>query len=156
RLYALLSEARRSRGDLPGALSAIEEGLMHGAADPLLNTERAIVLAERGQLDDAERAWRMVLGERPLYPPAFTNLASLVMERRDAEAATHLVDDALAQGPAHPDVLRCAIQLSLAAEPEGMARAARVRRLAGALVERTPNDPWVNLVLARSLAQTGE
>jgi tetratricopeptide (TPR) repeat protein len=159
RLYALLSEARRSRGDLPGALLAIEDGLLRGTDDPLLNTERGIVLAERGSHDEAERAWRMVLEQdpqRPLYPPAFTNLASLVMERRDAVAAARLVDDALVRGPAHPDVLKRAIQLSLAAEPEGIARAARVGKLAHALVERVPNDAWATLMLARSLAQTGD
>jgi tetratricopeptide (TPR) repeat protein len=156
RLYALLSEARRTRGDLGGALAAIEEGLLHGALDPLLNTERGIVLAERGNLAEAERAWRMVLEERPLYPPAFTNLASLVSERRDALGAAQLVDEALSGGFAHPDVLRRAIQLSLAAEPEGVARASRVGKLAGALVERAPSDPWAMLVLARALAQTGD
>ncbi len=159
RLYALLSEARRSRGDLPGALLAIEDGLLRGTDDPLLNTERGIVLAERGNHDEAERAWRMVLEQdpqRPPYPPAFTNLASLVMERRDAVAAARLVDDALVRGPAHPDVLKRAIQLSLAAEPEGIARAARVGKLAHALVERVPNDAWATLVLARALAQTGD
>ena len=159
RLYALLSEARRARGDLPGALRAIEDGLLRGTDDPLLNTERGIVLAERGNPDDAERAWRMVLEADPhraLYPPAFTNLASLVMERRDAVAAARLVDDALTRGPAHPDVLKRAIQLSLAAEPEGIARAARVGKLAHALVERVPNDAWATLVLARSLALTGD
>jgi tetratricopeptide (TPR) repeat protein len=159
RIYALLSEARRSRGDLPGALLAIEDGLLRGTDDPLLNTERGIVLAERGNPEEAERAWRMVLEEcpqRPLYAPAFTNLASLVMERRDAVAAARLVDDALARGPAHPDVLKRAIQLSLAAEPEGIARAARVGKLAHALVERLPNDAWASLVLARALAQMGD
>lgn len=159
RLYALLSEARRSRGDLGGALSAIEDGLLQGADDPLLNTERGIVLAERGKLEDAERAWRMVLGERPLYPPAFTNLASLLMARQDAVAAARLVDDALAGAPrgfAHPDVLRRAIQLALASEPEGIARASRVGKLATELVERTPQDGWAHLMLARALAQTGD
>ncbi|WP_146647955.1 tetratricopeptide repeat protein [Labilithrix luteola] len=159
RLYALLSEARRSRGDLPGALVAIEDGLLHGTADPLLNTERGIVLAERGNLDDAERAWRMVLDGFPLYPPAFSNLASLLMERRDAASATRLVDDVLLacnRGGAHPEVLRRSIQLVLAAEPEGIARASRVKRLAEALLERVPTDAWVTLVLARALAKTGD
>jgi tetratricopeptide (TPR) repeat protein len=156
RLYALLSEARRSRGDLVSALAAIEDGLLQNAMDPLLNTERGIVLAERGKLEDAERAWRLVLDDRPLYPPAYANLASLVMERKDTVAATRLVDDALhLSSGAHADVLRRAIQLSLAAEPEGIARAARVGRLATALVERVPNDAWANVVLARSLAQQG-
>ncbi|HEY8075072.1 MAG TPA: tetratricopeptide repeat protein [Labilithrix sp.] len=158
RLYALLSEARRSRGDLDGALAAIEQGLLNARAptDPLLGTERGIVLAERGKLEDAERAWRMVLDGRPLYPPAFTNLASLVMEKKDTTAAARLVDDALAHAPAHPDVLRRAIQLALTAEPEGVARASRVGKLANQLVERVPRDAWGNLILARALAQTGD
>jgi len=156
RIYALLSEARRSRGDLEGALAAIEAGLLHGADDPLLNTERGIVLAERGHVDRAERAWRMVLDLKPLYPPAYTNLASLVMEKKDVVAAAQLVDDALQRGTAHPEVLRRAIQLSLATEPEGIARASRVATLARALVDRAPNDAWARLVLARALALSGD
>ncbi len=156
RLYALLSEARRSRGDLEGALAAIEDGLLHGAGDPLLNTERGIVLAERGKLEQAERAWRMVLDAKPLYPPAYTNLASLLTEKKDLVAAAQLVDDVLEHGNAHPDVLRRAIQLSLAAEPEGIARASRVATLARTLVDRAPNDAWARLVLARALALTGD
>lgn len=156
RIYALLSEVRRSRGDLEGSLAAVEDGLLHGADDPLLNTERGIVLAERGNHEQAELAWRMVLELRPLYPPAYTNLASAVMERKDVVAAAQLVDDALQNDAAHPDVLRRAIQLSLAAEPEGLARASRVATLAQSLVERTPNDPWAKLVLARALALRGD
>src|SRR5262249_37074608 len=106
--------------------------------------------------EQAERAWRMVLDSRPLYPPAFTNLASIVMERKDAVAAAQLVDDALRHDVAHPDVLRRAIQLSLAAEPEGIARAARVAKVADVLVERAPNDAWARLVLARALALSGD
>lgn len=160
RLYALLSEARRSRGDLGGALLAIEDGLLHGATDPLLNTERGIVLAERGASEQAESAWRMVLDLRPLYPPAFTNLATVLMDRKDGVAGAQLVDEALrhgvAGGQAHPDVLRRAIQLSLAIEPEGIARASRVATLAQALISRAPNDAWAGLVLARALAATGD
>jgi tetratricopeptide (TPR) repeat protein len=158
RIFAWVSEARGAVVDVLGELAVIEDGLLHGAGDPLLGTERGIVLAERGKLDEAERAWRMVLDARPLYPPAYTNLASLVMEKKDTVAAARLVDDALACAPphAHPDVLRRAIQVSLAVEPEGVARAARVGRLANLLVERAPNDAWANLILARSLAQTGD
>jgi tetratricopeptide (TPR) repeat protein len=80
----------------------------------------------------------------------------MVMERRDALAAAQLVDDALRHGAAHPDVLRRAIQLSLAAEPEGIARASRVATLAKSLVDRAPTDAWARLVLARALALSGE
>jgi tetratricopeptide (TPR) repeat protein len=44
----------------------------------------------------------------------------------------------------------------MAAEPEGIARAARLGKLAQALVDRAPTDPWAHLVLARSLAKTGD
>lgn len=157
RLYALLSEARRARGDSDGALAAIEDGLLHDALDPLLNTERGLVLAERSQWIEAEAAWRMVLDGYPLYLPAFTNLASLLMDRKDEGAATCLVDDVLSRvsETIHPDVLRCAIHVILAAESEGLARAVRVTKLAEALVSRTPNDAWASLVLARALAASG-
>ena len=157
RIYALLSEARRSRGDLEGALSAIEDGLLHGSTDPLLNTERGIVLAERGNVEQAEKAWRLVLEERPLYPPAYTNLATLLGDRKDTVGAATLVDEVLRHVQnAHPDVLRRAIQLSLASEPEGIARASRVATMAKLLVERAPHDAWARLVLARALALSGD
>ena len=53
-------------------------------------------------------------------------------------------------------MLRRAIQISLAAESEGIARAARVATLAKILVERAPNDAWARLVLARALAMGGD
>jgi tetratricopeptide (TPR) repeat protein len=156
RLYALLSEARRANGSLPGALSAIEDGLLHSADDPLLNTERGIVLAERGSFAEAAAAWRMVLDARPLYPAAFMNLASMAIERRDAVVAAQLVDDVLASRSAHPSVIRRAIQLTLSAEPDGVARASRLVKLAATFLDRSPPDAWVTLVLGRALAQTGE
>lgn len=157
-LYALLSEVRRARGDLDGALAAIEEGLLHDAFDPLLNTERGVVLSRRGKFAEAERAWRTVLEGHPLYLPAFTNLASFVMERRDVDAGTRLVDDVLAYalvGAAHPEVLRHAVRLTLATEPDGTARAARIAKLAEALTLRAPNDAWASLVSARAHLKLG-
>lgn len=156
RLYALLSEARRASGDLEGALAAIEDGLLRASDDPLLNTERGVVLAERGRADDAARAFRMVLDARPLYPSAFMHLASRAIEQRDTMGAVGLVDDVLSAPAAHPSVLRRAIQLSLAAEPDGVARAARIVTLASRFLEHAPTDPWATLVLGRAYARTGE
>ncbi len=156
RLYALVSEARRSRGDLPGALEAIEQGLLHESTDPLLNTERGMVLVQRGLTNEGEAALRMVLDERPLYAPAFTQLASLLVDRGDSVGATSLVDQALGSPNASPDVVRRAIHVSLAVEPTGIARAARVRQLASYLIERCPSDAWAQLMLARSLHALGD
>jgi tetratricopeptide (TPR) repeat protein len=156
RLYSLLSEIKRLRGDLEGALASIEEGLVHGSGDPLLNTERGIVLAERGSQEPAEKAWRMVLDMHPLYPPAYLNLAAAVQRRNDAVQAALLVDEVLQHPNPHPEVLRRAIALATASEPEGVARAARVAKLAAMLIDRVPSEGWGRLVLARALEATGD
>jgi len=159
RLYAVLSEARRLRGDNAGALEAVETGILHSSCDPLLNTERGALLAARGQVDEAEGAWRLVLDSSPepaLYANAFARLAAVATQRRDVAAATCLIDDALSRAPAHPEVFRRSIQMCLAFEPDGIARAARIAKLAQSLLDCAPGDPWALLVLGRALAQTGD
>ncbi len=156
RLYALVSEARRARGNLVGALEAVDSGLLRAASDGVLCTERGVVLAEQGHLVEAEAAWRGVLSREPLHVPAFSNLAALVLKRGDHGTAQELVDRALVGADVHPEILRRAIQLVLATESEGIARAARLASLTRALLARTPHDAGAALVLARALAETGE
>ena len=155
RAYVILSEARRERGDLDAALQAVDAGLLLGNEVALVN-ERGVVLAERGDLVGAEVAWRQVIGREPVNPAAFANLASVAMKRGDAVAAQGLVDGALTHPGAHPDVFRRAINLALATESDGVARAARIARLARMLVERAPGDAWAFLMLARAQLQIGE
>jgi Flp pilus assembly protein TadD len=173
RAYVILSEARRGRGDLDAALDAVNRGLARvdiashppeqaspeqrsrGDADVLVN-ERGVVLAERGDLAGAEAAWRQVLGRDPMNPAAFANLASVAVKRGDAVTAQALVDAALTSPAAHPDVLRRAINLALGTEADGVARAARLARLASMLVDRAPGDAWGRLMLARAHLQLGE
>jgi tetratricopeptide (TPR) repeat protein len=156
RLYAVLSEARRALGNLDGALDAIDAGLVHANQDALLATERGVVLAARGDLLGAESAWRAVLEKEPLHPSAFSNLASLAMNRRDAALAQSLVDQVLASPVAHPEVIRRAVHLALATEADGVARAARIASLTTALLERVPVDAWASLMLARAALQMGD
>jgi tetratricopeptide (TPR) repeat protein len=156
RLYAILSEARRAQGDLEGALAAVDTGLRQVRDDGLLATERAVVLAQRGDLAGAEIGWKRVLAHDSVYPSAFVNLASLAAERKDLPLAQALVDEALAAAHARPEVLRRAIQLAVATEVDGLPRAARIAKLATALVERVPGDAWGFLVLAQARARLGE
>jgi tetratricopeptide (TPR) repeat protein len=157
RIYAFLAEARRRRGDLDGATTAIEQGLLCSSEHPLLNTERGMVLFARGAVAEAERAWRMVLDlPGSFHPPAFTQLAASILDRSDTVAAANLIDETLARTGEHPAVLKNTIQLALATEPSGMARAARVGKLAQQLVHYTPNNAWANYVLARALEETGD
>jgi tetratricopeptide (TPR) repeat protein len=156
RLYVILSEARRMMGDLDGALAAVDAGLRRVRDDGLLATEHGVVLARRGDLLGAEADWKRVLSCDAVYPPAFVNLASLAAERNDLPLAQTLVDEVLTRPYAHPDVLRRAIQLAVATEVDGLARAARVARLADLLTARAPGDAWGWLVLARARVGLGE
>ncbi len=156
RLYAVLSEARRALGDLDGALDAVNAGLLRATHDAGLATERGVVLAERGDVLGAERAWRGVLEKEPIHVVAFANLSSLALKRADMALAASLVDHALAAPDAHPEVLRRAIHLALVAEADGIARASRIGSLATALLEKMPSDAWASLMLARAHLQMGE
>ncbi len=156
RTHALLSEARRAKRDLDGALDAVHRGMAHAPDDPILLTERGAVLLERGDVEAAETDWRQVLARAPLFPSAFLGLAGAAQKRGDGRACEDLVDQVLLAPDAHPEVLKRAIHLSLALEPDGIPRAARLARLGGALLEKLPADPWGSFVLARAKAQLGE
>jgi tetratricopeptide (TPR) repeat protein len=156
RSFALLSQALRAQGNLDGALAALAPGLSEAADDPMLCTERGMVLAARGDFRGAAEAWRQGLARDPVHHAAFGSLAALALRERDTTAAQSLVDAALAARQAHPDVLRRAVQLALATEGEGLARASRVARLCARLLELAPADPWASLALARSLMVLGD
>ena len=156
RAYARLAEALRARGDIDGAVTALQAGLAELPGDPLLLTERGVALAEREDLVGAATAWRSVLVRDPVHPAAFANLAALAMRQKDGVTAQALVDAALATTRAHPEVWRRAIQLALASEADGIARSARVARLARSLLAAAPDDAWGALALARAQTQLGE
>ncbi len=156
RLYTLLSEARRARGDLEGARRAVEDGLRRAPADAPLGVELGMVLVALGDPLGAEQIWRGVLSRSGAYPPAFVSLAGLASQKGDAVAAEALVDLALSTNEPHPEILRCALRLAHAAETEGVARASRVASLARALLARVPDDAGAMIALAQSLATTGD
>jgi tetratricopeptide (TPR) repeat protein len=156
RLYALLSQALRAQGNFDGALAALQPGLIAACGDPSLCAEHGTVLAARGDVEGAQAAWREALSREPVHPPAFGSLASLALRACDTAAAQSLVDAALAAPSAHPDVLRRAVQLALATEGEGIARASRVARLCARLLDAAPADAWASLALARSLVALGD
>ncbi|MEO8874556.1 MAG: hypothetical protein ABI461_03130 [Polyangiaceae bacterium] len=156
RLYALLSEACRSRGDHAGAITALDRGTDIAPDDVVLMNERGVVLASVGEQSRAKDLWRRVVAREPIFPPAFANLAATAMREPIELDAQLLIDRVLAAPSPHPDIVRQAIALALAKEPPSVARAARIAKLARALVERMPNDAWALLVLGQALAQTGD
>jgi tetratricopeptide (TPR) repeat protein len=156
RLYALLSQALRAQGNLDAALAALQSAEARAGRDPLLSSERGVVLAARGDLEGATTAWREALARDPVHAAAFVSLAALAMRTRDGATAQALVDGALTAPRAHPDVLRRAVQLALASENEGIARASRVARLCERLLEVIPQEPWASLALAKSQVVLGD
>jgi len=156
-LWALLCEARRSRSDRDGALDAVRQGLARKIQDPLLFTEDGLLRRDAGDRIGAAARFREVLARWPFFPSAWKNLAQIALIEEDAVTSQSMVDAALAaRGPLHPDVLRQAIELSLRAEPPGVARASRVLSLARSLVAIVPQDPFASLVLSRALVETGD
>jgi tetratricopeptide (TPR) repeat protein len=164
RAYALLSEALRTRGDRDGAMAALQAGIAELGRDVVLLNERGVVSAEHGDLVSAAAAWHEVLARDPRDLAAFANLSGIAMKQKDAGTSQVLVDHALSLAAigiaggarAHPDVLRRAIHLALVSEAEGLARSARVAKLARALVDVAPDDAWGAFALAKALAQLGD
>jgi predicted Zn-dependent protease len=165
RVYAMLSEALRALGDRTGARAVLDEGLERAGKSPLLVVERALVAAEAGDFALAEQMLSALLDEHPLFAPAFVHLTSLLAHRRDTVAMARLVDAVLSELMRHtgeadravsPDVLRRAMELTVAFEPEGVARSARVERLGQALVVLAPEDAWAKFELARALSEVGD
>lgn len=156
RLWAIVSEARRAQGNVDGAYAAVMLGLLAAPVDPVLTTERGIVHAMRAETEAAMAAWSLVLERAPAFFPAFANLGALALGRSDTVLMQKLVDHALAIHAPHPDMLRRGVQLALAGEPEGTARAARVAALARRVATLVPDDAAARVILAQSLAQLGE
>jgi len=156
RLYAILAEALRLQGDLDAALAAIDAGLRSVEDDGLLATERGVVLAQRGDVAGAELAWKRVLQHGRIHTTAFVNLAGIAATRKELPLAQALVDQALSARGAPPEVLRRAIQLAVATEPDGVARAARIGNLAESLLSVVAGDVWGLLVLAQARVRMGE
>ena len=153
RLVRSMVARKRSRFD--EAIAIVDAGLALAPDDPVLRTELGTAWAESGQLVRAEREWLRVLERHVAHPAAFANCAALAGHRDDPLLAAKLVDAALAvEGPS--EVLRGAVDLALAFEPEGTARTARLGTLLLRLVSLAPDDPWARLQLARVRVQLGD
>jgi tetratricopeptide (TPR) repeat protein len=155
--HALLAEAKRARGDLPGARRAIETAAAIDEADPYVRNERAILAIAAGDVAGALAEWQKLLQTHALHAAAFTNLVGVALERADGPLAQLVVDHALAVRAHAPiEMLRRAIQVALAVEPQSLSRGSRIASLCRAVIEREPKDAVAALLLIRALAEMGE
>lgn len=162
--YALLAEALRADAQSEAALATLDRGLNLFPRDPQLSTSRGTLLVGLQRLEEAKRAFREVLLHHPLHPAPFLQLAAILQNEKLAnqtEEISQLIDEVLASPLAihnavPPQSVRCALKLAMAFEPEGLARAARIEKLATLLSVAEPGDPWAHLMLARAYAKQGE
>ena len=64
-------------------------------------TNLGICLAQTGQLEDSERAFRRVLEIDPSFPRGYTNLGALALVAGDTTRARDYYREAIAQDPAN-------------------------------------------------------
>lgn len=155
--FALLAEAKRTRGDLAGAERAIQTAAAIDENDPYVRNERAMLAVAAGDVLGAQAEWQKLLASNATHMTAFANVAALALERGEATLAQLVVDHALSIRSAAPiEMLRRAIQVALAVEPASVARGSRVASLCRAVIEREPRDAVAALLLVRSLSEMGE
>src|SRR5262245_57954323 len=96
-------------------------------------SERAIGLALRGRLAQADSILESLLDLAPRDPGILSNLGNIQVLRGDYEAALAFYDEALAQGRADPGILldRSIALLLKGDESAARVEAARALRLAG-------------------------
>jgi tetratricopeptide (TPR) repeat protein len=116
KLYALIARAHEMLGDTQAALRTCAEGLSLDPEDAELWFRKGIAHRHRGELDEAEGAWRRILTLR--RPEKFAsmdqgiyghvtlrNLAALARERGDLHETQRLWGAVLAECPGDRDAL---------------------------------------------------
>ena len=91
--YARISYARELRGDIDGALEAMElaiDSAANGEPSALMRTLAANLLAADRRLAQASLRYREALAFVPGYEPALAGLGDLALARRDREQALRL------------------------------------------------------------------
>jgi tetratricopeptide (TPR) repeat protein len=117
KLYALIARVHEMLGDTEAALRTCGEGLSLDPKDAELWFRKGFAHRKRGELDEAERAWRRILSLR--RPEKFAsmdqgiyghlprrNLAALARERGDHAEEQRLWQAVLAECPGDTDALR--------------------------------------------------
>jgi len=138
-------------GDFEGALRRIETSLAHKPDYTQALHCRALLLAEGGRHEEAEKDWKAILRVRPEFTPAKNNLGCLAFEQgRDKEAERYF-RDVLAKDPGNRDARRNLgdLCLSTGAVAEGLT-------LYQELVEQKPDDPDTYLALGGWYGRLGD
>ncbi|WP_313079047.1 cellulose synthase subunit BcsC-related outer membrane protein [Pulveribacter sp.] len=158
--WTLIEQARAARdaGDLGNARQLLDQAVRLDAREVTAENDLADVLAELGQLEAAEAAYRRVLARQADNPDALRGLVGVLAQTGKAAEALQLVEQLT---PSQQEKVGALGRLR-ATQAMGQARAAAERgddQAARAALEdallNDPGNPWVRLDLARLYLKVG-
>lgn len=147
---SLLGQALLAQHRAEEAIAPLEKAARR-SAEPALETLLSIALAATGRRDDALSQLRRTVEKRPVFPPAFRELASQLAKAGHAGEAIAVIESCLAQAPGQVELQIDLASLHLGRNERTPARAALAQALAVA-----PGRPDVLALRARLLLLDGE
>ena len=147
---SLLGQALLAQNRAEEAVSPLEKAARR-SGDPSLETLFAIALASSGHDEDALAQLRKTTARRPIFPPAFRELAARLSKRGEIEAAIKVLEECLAQSGNIAELQLDLATLYLGRNARGKARAVLTEALAAA-----PGRPDIVALLARIMLLDGE
>jgi predicted Zn-dependent protease len=147
---SLLGQALLAQNRAGEAIAPLEKAARR-SGDPSLETLHAIALGSCGRDEEAIAQLRGITARRPVFPPAFRELASRLSKRGESDAAIAVLEDCLAQAGHIPELQLDLATLYLGRNARSTARAVLTRALAAA-----PGRPDMVALLARLMLLDGE
>jgi predicted Zn-dependent protease len=147
---SLLGQALLAQNRSEEAVSPLEKAARR-SGDPSLETLFAIALASSGQDEDALAQLRKTIARRPVFPPAFRELAARLNKRGESEAAIKVLEECLAQAGNIAELQLDLATLYLGRNARSLAREVLTRALTVA-----PGRPDIVALLARVLLLDGD
>jgi predicted Zn-dependent protease len=147
---SLLGQALLVMNRADEAIAPLEKAARR-SGDASLETLLAIAFAGAGRREDALVQLRKTIARRPVFPPAFRELASQLAKAGENQAAIAVIEDCLAQVGNIVELQIDLASLHLGRNERARARAALMRALASA-----PGRPDIVAPLARVMLLDGE
>jgi predicted Zn-dependent protease len=147
---SLLGQSLLTQNRPREAIAPLEKAARR-SGDASLETLLAIALASSGQRDAALAQLRKTTARRPVFPPAFRELASQLARSGDNEQAIATLEICLAQTPDLVELQMDLAALRLGRNQRAAARAALTKALAV-----TPGRPDALALLGRIMVLDGE
>jgi predicted Zn-dependent protease len=147
---SLLGQALLAQNRAEEAVDPLEKAARR-SGDPSLETLFAIALASSGRDEDALSQLRKTTARRPVFPPAFRELAARLNKRGEVDAAIAVLEECLAQAGNVAE-----LQLDLAQLYLGCNARSRAREVLERALTVAPGRPDIVALLARVMLLDGE